>query len=103
MSTMTTRHAPTYPDQESLREEAVQSLKRKRDFRNNLFAYFVVNGFLLVVWLVVALTAGPWFFWPVFPLAGWGIGLIFHWRDAYRHQSITQEDVAREMQRLRTP
>ena len=101
MTTMTTGHAPTYPDEESLRDEAVQSLKRKRDFRNNLFAYFVVNGLLVVIWLVIALTSDQWFFWPVFPIAGWGVGLIFHWRDAYRHQSITPEDVDREMQHLR--
>ncbi len=101
MTIMTTGHAPTSPDQESLREEAMQSLKRKRDFRNDVFAYFVVNGLLVVIWLFIALTSDHWFFWPIFPLAGWGIGLIFHWRDTYRRRSITQDDVDREMRRLR--
>ena len=40
------------------------------------------------------------FFWPVFPIAGWGIGVIMNAWDVYGRQEITEEDIHREMDRL---
>ena len=33
---------------------------------------------VLAVWLAVGLTAGAWYFWPIWPILGAGIGLIGH-------------------------
>jgi hypothetical protein len=33
---------------------------------------------VLTVWLVVGLTAGSWYFWPIWPILGAGIGLLGH-------------------------
>jgi hypothetical protein len=30
------------------------------------------------VWLAVGLTAGAWYFWPVWPILGAGIGVLGH-------------------------
>jgi len=79
------------------RARAVQSLKKKSDFRNHVLAYLVVNAAIVVIW---AMT-GSGFFWPVFPILGWGIGVIFHARDVYGGQEITEDDIRREMERLR--
>ena len=33
---------------------------------------------VLTVWLAVGLTAGAWYFWPIWPILGAGIGVISH-------------------------
>jgi hypothetical protein len=44
------------------------------------------------------LTSG--FFWPIFPIFGWGIGLVFNAWDVYR-EPVSEERIRREMGRLR--
>ena len=80
-----------------LRDHAVRQLKKQRDFRRHLLVYILVNTFLVVIWL---LTDPGGFFWPMFPIAGWGIGVIMNAWDVYGRQEITEEDVHREMDRL---
>jgi 2TM domain len=80
-----------------LREEALRSLKKKRDFFTHVIAYVLVNTLLVVIWLVT----GHDFFWPIFPIAGWGIGLAFNAWDVYGRKPITEEDIRREQERLR--
>ena len=80
-----------------LRDKAVRQLKKKRDFRGHLLVYILVNTFLVVIWL---LTDPNGFFWPVFPIVGWGIGGIMNAWDVYGRQEITEEDIHREMEHL---
>jgi 2TM domain len=82
--------------QAPLRERALERLKKKSEFRAHLLAYVLVNAFLVVIWAVT----GADFFWPVFPIAGWGIGLAFHAWDTYGDREPTEEQVRREMDRL---
>jgi hypothetical protein len=50
--------------------------KRKRELRNSIASYVIVNSFLVAIWLVTSLASGEiLFFWPIFPLLGWGIGV----------------------------
>jgi hypothetical protein len=87
---------PTSEDE--LRKQAVSSIKRKRAFKQTLVAYVLVNAFLIGIWAVT----GAGFFWPVFPLLGWGIGLGFQAWGAYGHRhDVSEDQVAREMDRLR--
>lgn len=86
-------------DQDSqavLREMAVKRLKAKRDLRAHLLAYVTVNAFLVAIWAVT----GAGFFWPLFPIFGWGIGVAFNIWDVYSPEA-TQEQIAAEMERLR--
>jgi hypothetical protein len=80
-----------------LRQEAIRRLKKKRDFRAHLVSYVLVNALLVVIWAVT--SSG--FFWPIFPLVGWGIGLAFNAWDAYGRRPITEADIRREQERLR--
>ena len=80
-----------------LRDKAVRQLKKKRDFRGHLLVYILVNTFVVVIWL---LTDPSGFFWPVFPIVGWGIGVIMNAWDVYGRQEITEEDIHREMEHL---
>ena len=56
------------------REAAIKRLKRKREFWNHLFVYIVINGMLVGIW---AMSSAD-YFWPIWSIGGWGIGLVFH-------------------------
>jgi 2TM domain len=86
MATDTREQAP--------RERAIQQLKKRRDFHGHVLIYVLVNVFLVGIW---AVTDAHGFFWPVFPIGGWGIGLIMNAWDVYWRREITDEDIQREM------
>ena len=50
----------------------------RRGVRIHLAAYLAMVVIVLTVWLAVGLTAGAWYFWPVWPILGAGIGVIGH-------------------------
>ena len=82
---------------EELREQALERLKKKRDFRGHVMVYVLVNTFLVVIWAVTS----HGFFWPVFPMVGWGIGVVMNAWDVYWATTPTEERVRHEMDRLR--
>jgi hypothetical protein len=83
-------------DDDGLRDEAIERLKKKHDFYPHVIAYVLVNLFLVGIWAVT----GAGFFWPVFPILGWGIGIAFHTWDTFSRQRITEQKIQQEMQRL---
>lgn len=83
--------------EEDLRKQALERVKKRRDFWPHLLVYLMVNTLLVVVW---AMTGSDGFFWPVFPIAGWGIGIVMHAWDAFWRTGITEEDVDREVARM---
>jgi hypothetical protein len=46
--------------------------------RIHLGAYLAMVVIVLTVWLAVGLTAGAWYFWPIWPILGAGIGVVGH-------------------------
>jgi len=53
-----------------------RQLKRQRDLRSHLVTFVLVNAFLVGIWVVSCIAARELiFFWPIFPLLGWGLGL----------------------------
>lgn len=81
---------------QALREKAIKQLKKRRDFRAHLLVYVLVNAFLVAVW---ALTNPDGFFWPVFPIAAWGIGVVMNAWDVYRGDEFSEAEIRREMDR----
>ena len=47
------------------------------------------------------LLAGEGYFWPIWPIMGWGIGLFFHWYGTYREKDITEAQIQAEIEQLR--
>jgi hypothetical protein len=86
----------TSDDERLLRQQALGRLKKKRDFAAHLIAYVTVNAFLVVIW---ATTSGG-FFWPMFSILGWGIGLLFHAWDVYRGEP-SEEEIRREIEKMK--
>lgn len=50
----------------------------RRGVRIHLAAYLAMVVIVLTVWLAVGLTAGAWYFWPIWPILGAGIGVLSH-------------------------
>jgi hypothetical protein len=82
-------------DEQARREAAIGRLKEKRDFWSHVIAYVVVNAFLVVVW-GVANSGGN--FWPIWPIGGWGIGLLIHAWETFRPR-ISEKAIQKEMQK----
>jgi hypothetical protein len=93
------------------RELAIKRIKAKNAFKVHLLVYLTVNTMLVVIW--AALAAAGWsqylivwqdhpqdFFWPIFPIVGWGIGLVINGYVVYRGNVYTEEQIQREMQKL---
>ena len=84
---------------DTMRDRAVRRLKKRRDFAGHLLIYTMVNTFLVVIW---ALTSAS-FFWPIFPIVGWGIGVVMNAWDVWRGDEFSDEQIAREIERLSKP
>ncbi|MDQ7028283.1 MAG: 2TM domain-containing protein [Ardenticatenia bacterium] len=48
--------------------------KQRQEFREHVVAFVIVNAAIVAINLLVT----PSFFWAIFPIIGWGIGLAFH-------------------------
>lgn len=83
-------------DEEELRQRAVRRLEAKRGLMAHALAYVLVNLLLIAIWY----TTSRAFFWPVFPLFGWGIGLAFNAWDVL-WPAPGQRQIEAEMERLR--
>ncbi len=83
-------------DEQQQRDEAIERLKEKRDFTTHVIVYLVVNAFLVVVW---AFTSGD-YFWPIWPIAGWGIGLLIHAWETFP-RPISEAEIRKEMDKGR--
>ncbi|MGI9576714.1 MAG: 2TM domain-containing protein [Microthrixaceae bacterium] len=76
------------------RELAIRRIKAKREFKTHVAVYLVVNAALVGIWA----ASGAGYFWPVWSIGGWGIGLFFHWWSTFREERpITEDEIQREM------
>jgi fatty acid desaturase len=59
------------------RREARRKAAR-RGLAIHVAGYLAMVVIVLTVWLAVGLTAGAWYFWPIWPILGAGIGVVGH-------------------------
>lgn len=79
-----------------MRATALRRLRKQSDFRVHLLIYLAVNGLLVFIW---AWTGAP-LFWPIFPIFGWGIGVVANAWDAHGRKPATEDQLQREVRRL---
>lgn len=91
-----TGHDGTEQSETELRQHAVKRLEDKRGLSAHALAYVCVNLLLVAIWFVT----GVGFFWPVFPIFGWGIGLAFHAWDVL-WPAASERAIQAEMERMR--
>lgn len=77
------------------RAEAVARLEKKRGWQAGMVAYVLVNAFLVGIWAVT----GRGYFWPAWPLGGWGLGMALSYWDLYMRRPITEQDIEAELRR----
>lgn len=79
-------------------EQLWQLAKKRAGFKRSLAAYFFVNSFLVGVWYFS--SGRHSYFWPVWPMLGWGIGVAFHYFEAYHGSKIfSAEDEYEKLKR----
>jgi 2TM domain len=87
----------TEPSADALRERAIKRLKKRRDFVGHLLVYVMVNGIVVTIW---AMTDPHGFFWPIFPILIWGIGVVMNGWDVYRGDTFSEDQIQREIEQL---
>jgi hypothetical protein len=81
-SNQTTTLSNTQPKDEQLWEIA----KRRASFKASLASYFFVNSLLVAVWFFS--SGYNSYFWPIWPMLGWGFGLAFQYYAAYHGTKV---------------
>jgi len=80
-------------DRDESREAAVKRVKAKRDFRTHAATYVIVNAMLVGVWAL----SGAGYFWPIWVIAAWGVGLALNAWTVYFEKPISEAEIRREM------
>lgn len=75
-----------------------QIAKERVGFKRSLLSYVFVNLFLIGVWYFGS-KKNLDYFWPIWPILGWGLGLVFQYLKAYQGNRIN--DVENEYQKLK--
>ncbi|HYB25906.1 MAG TPA: 2TM domain-containing protein [Solirubrobacteraceae bacterium] len=104
-------------DEAPVRELAVKQIERKRHFEMRAFGAGVVAVFLVVVWAVAEYNnAGGWPTngfsqssgiyhvwndWIIYPIVAIALGVAIDAWNTYRRKPISEDEIRREMDRLR--
>jgi cytochrome b561 len=60
------------------RRRAARQAAARMSVRLHLAAYLAMVVIVLTAWLAVGRSAGAWYFWPIWPILGAGIGVLGH-------------------------
>jgi hypothetical protein len=66
--------------------------KRRANFKRSLFTYIVMNCFFVAIWYF---TSGyNSYYWPIWPMIGWGFGILMQYIGAYQSNNLfsTEEE-----------
>lgn len=70
-------------------KELWQIAKKRVAFKWTFMSYIIVNIMLIAIWYYSTVEVGQvYYFWPKWPLLGWGVGLAFQYLNAYHGNSI---------------
>jgi len=86
--------------EEEIYREARKRVEEKKGFYTHLTVYIGVNILLIIIWAVTG-AGFPWF---VFPLGGWGIGILFHFLGVFvfsRQTGWEKREIEKEVERLK--
>jgi hypothetical protein len=80
---------------------ARQRVEEKKGFYIHLTVYILVNILLILIWFFTGADF-PWF---IFPLGGWGIGLLFHFLGVFVFSrsggAWEKKEIEKEAERIR--
>lgn len=85
-------------DDVELRRLAIRRADMKLAFRSHLMAYVLVNAALVAINLITS----PEYFWAIWPMMGWGIGLAAHGMTVYMNgEGLRDRLIEEELEKLR--
>src|SRR5271168_3209809 len=74
---------------------AIERIQAKRGFGVHATVYVAVNLLLIAVWAI----ASRGYFWPIWPLLGWGVGLGVNYWAVFLRKPISDDEIRREMEK----
>jgi hypothetical protein len=74
--------APVVADLPAPRPRERPARRRAQTIRPEIAAYLAVNLVLIMIWA----ATGAGYFWPIWPLLGWGVGLMGPCARAWPHR-----------------
>jgi len=109
--------SPAGEDEEQLHKLAVEQIERKRRFRMRAFGAAAVAVLLVIIWAITEYhnaggwpTSGfsqsssiphKWNSWIIYPIIGLSFFVAIDWLQTVRRRPITEDQIRREMDRLR--
>jgi hypothetical protein len=81
----------------AFREREARQILKRRTFYLHLCVYLAVQVMLIAIWALV----GGGFPWFLFPLMGWGIGIVAHGASAFLLAHPDDIVLQREQKRMR--
>lgn len=57
-----------------VKQEQISNSQQRKGFQSHLFIFIAINAFLVILNLLVS----PGYFWAIYPILGWGLGLLLH-------------------------
>ena len=60
------------------RHQAARHAVALRGLQIHVIGYLATSLLMIAIWLTVALANGAWYFWPIWPILGAGIGVTSH-------------------------
>lgn len=82
---------------EAVRGRAIARLKKRRDFHAHLLVYLLFTAAISGVWFAADADG---FFWPIFIIAFWGIGVVMNGWEVYHADPFSEEQIQREIRKL---
>ena len=68
-------------------KEAQKRVKKVKDFWAHFWSWAITSIFLLAL----NLFTSPGYLWAFFPIAGWGLGLAFHYFDVFGYPGFSKD------------
>ena len=94
---MRSYHPAGPADPDPVRSRAIRQLHQKQGVQAHVLVYLLANVIQVIVWW--AYTPEQ-FFWPLWSILGWGIGLVFHIWAVRSASHLDEAHIAEEMRRI---
>ena len=91
----------TQLSEEEIYKQASKRVEEKKGFFVHFIVYICVNIGLVLIWAFADGGGHPWFLWP---LGGWGIGILFHFLGVFvfsRSTGWERREIEKEAEKLR--
>ncbi|WP_071191446.1 2TM domain-containing protein [Trichormus sp. NMC-1] len=69
--------------QVEMKKQQISNSQKRKEFKSHLISFIVINGFLILL----NLFTSPSYFWAIYPILGWGLGLLLHGIKTYMIES----------------